>query len=449
MQVKSAVDRRSVPMQRYLDLGARAHVDLLHSHIKPDSRAGVYYLAHTAFGGFEPLGTHPKRMALEIAEQYEAGNDALYVSQQAGIQYRRHCIENVAFLSSCYVDIDHYHTEHKHLAFDELLALISRDLPDLPLPTLGGSSGRGYQLVWTFTNGKPISLLAGWQQLEDTLVKALAPYGGDPKARDAARVLRVSGTRNQNNGARASLRQIGEPVSFEALQRWGNTYRRSQRPVQRPKAPVTKRKANTTALPTRNGYTLAYARMQDYRTLARLRGGRLTDKRRQAIFLFAASAAWFCTCEDSLRAEVADFVATCIAEPDRYQRLSIDAVVKRMTLGRNGETIQWLGGEVDPRYRLRNKTIIDRLEITPAEQEAMNTTIGADEKRRRNKHRMSNKRRSNGVKPLADHNHTQADKRAERASKAAQMRSEGMSVSQIAKALGVSKRSVYGYFKTA
>src|SRR5207302_206770 len=60
--------------------------------------------------------------------------------------------------------------------------------------------------------------LGKWQALEDLLVDLLAPFGADPQARDAARVLRVVGTVNHRNGELVTgSRDTGPAISFTKL----------------------------------------------------------------------------------------------------------------------------------------------------------------------------------------------------------------------------------------
>jgi DNA invertase Pin-like site-specific DNA recombinase len=87
---------------------------------------------------------------------------------------------------------------------------------------------------------------------------------------------------------------------------------------------------------------------------------------------------------------------------------------------------------VDPRYRFKNQTIIELLEITADEEREMKTIISDEERRRRDR------RRKNPEMTRQEYEGRAADRRLE----ARRMASEGMSRQEIAKTLGWSKRHV-------
>jgi hypothetical protein len=429
-------------IQQWLDLDPETHLSVLHAHIREDSRTGVYFLNYDSFGGFSPLGTFPKAIALEVAAQGAERYDGFYVAQQASRLHAAHTVANVSFLGSCYVDLDTYNTEYAGQDAYTVMSAIQSAHPDLPMPSIAGSSGRGLYMIWTFTEGKPKSFLPHWQQIEDSLVEALKPFGADPCARDAARVLRVSHSLNHKSGTRVDLHQVGHPVSYERLQRWSNAYIKANRPARRVAGSAPQKALATVAtLPTKNGYTLNWGRMQDYRRLAELRGGRFTDYRKRVIFLFYCAASWYCPEVATLEREVEGFIDDCIAEPERYKGGSYGQVLERHAQAQTKQTREWNGKRVDPRYRHRTATIIRELDITVAEQHQMRVTIDKAEKERRR----ASKRRSQGVRPQAEYVSEVRTKAQERAYRARQMHSEGVRVPLIAEALGVTVRSIYGY----
>ena len=162
----------AAPFQPYLDLGPTAHIDLLHAN----NRSGIHLIEDDHFSGFSPVGTFPIEQARHIAEQYADNLTPAYVGQQAFKLNNRRSIDNVTFIGSAYVDLDTYNTEHAGKPFTEVWRAIQAQFPDLPTPTIAGSSGRGLQLVWCFQTGKPKGFHANWQVMADTLVTALKPY---------------------------------------------------------------------------------------------------------------------------------------------------------------------------------------------------------------------------------------------------------------------------------
>lgn len=445
----------AAPFQHYLDLGAAAHVDLLHAN----NRSGVHIVEDDSFNGWTPVGTFPKDQALTIAAGYEENETPAYVGQQAFRLYDRRCIENVTFIGSAYVDLDTYGTPYAGQSFSEVWAAIRSQFPDLPAPTIAGSSGRGLQLVWCFKQGKPKDFYPHWQVIEDTLVNALEVYGADRKAKDLARVLRLSHSYNRKSGTRADLKQTGEPVTYEALQRWCNGYRKTQRkagldrtrPDRNPpgdaQGRTEGRRSNVSALPTKNAYTLHAARMDDYKALARLRGGRFTDCRRTVIYLYACAAAWFCHDQDTLINEVEAFTARYVDKGDRYKPQHIQEIINRQAEALQGKTRQFAGRDYDPRYRHRNQTIIDQLGITETEQHLLSIIIGKAEKRARDRLRKAAQRRKAGIQTRSAYLAKKATAAQERRQMALDLAHQGLTRGQIASQMGITKRSVFNYLQ--
>mgnify|MGYP000116418614 CR=1 FL=1 len=434
----------SAPIQYYLDLGASAHVDLLHAN----NRSGVHLIEDCPLSGFSPVGTFPKDQALTIAQGYEDSLTPAYVGQQAYKVHQRRSIDNVTFIGSAYVDLDTYNTDYAGKSFAEVWEAIQAQFPTLPTPTIAGSSGRGLQLVWCFQAGKPKAFYPNWQVMADTLVGALKEYGADPKARDLARVLRISHSYNKKSGTRADLKQTGEPVTYEALQRWCNAYRKERTPDTPPDTtrtrPVQRRSRSSVAtLPTKNAYTLHAARMEDYRTLAKIRGGKFIDNRRTAIYLFACSAAWFCHDSESLMNEVEAFTERYVDQGEKYTHQHIQEIINRQGEAALGGKRKFKGEDVDPRYRHRNATLIRELGITATEQALLSTVIGKDEKKARDRLRKEAQRRKAGIQTRSDYLAKVAIGRQERRQMALDLAERGLSVREIAKELGVGRGSAH------
>ena len=424
--------------QLYLDLGPSAHVELLHANMQKD--LGVCLANQSPEGWREKV--HRKSEAVLFADSVLSEPD-WYVGQQPLIPFKRRGIDNVLFLSSAYVDLDIYNTEYAGRSFDDVYGAIWAAYPDLPRPAMAGSSGRGIQLIWTFAETKPKDFLPHWAQIQDTLVKALKPFGADPAATDAARVLRLSGTVNSRSNTHATICQVGEPVRYEVLQRWCNSYRK------RHTTPRKKRKhtpkSNVVSFTGKTAYNLHWSRLQDYQTLGLLRRG-YSDHRRRVVELYAASCAWYCRDNDSLIRELEGFQDRFLINPSRYH---IDEILRRAERGRAGETKEFMGKQVDVRYRYRNQTIINRLDITDEEQAELKTIIGVIEKKKRDTVNKREKRRKAGVVEREQYLKEQRKTSEKRLQEAVLLRSEGLSLKQIGDELGVSKAWVSKLLKQA
>lgn len=134
------------------------------------------------------------------------------------------------------------------------------------------------------------------------------------------------------------------------------------------------------------------ARLTDINTLIQLRyyDGQIPSGERDAyIFLAAICMSWIASDPQVLEQEIVRFAQDHTPWSDREVRSRVSAVIKRMEMFKRGETVEWLGRQVDPRYRLRTRTIIEWLGITDQEQRHLTTLIGSKEKRRRRGFRMT------------------------------------------------------------
>ena len=370
-------------------------------------------------------------------------DDDSYISQNAFGERRR--LTDVAALTSLFVDLDTYNvTEFAGLGVQELLTTILDREPWLPGPTFVFDSGRGRYLSWVFKNPLSKDQLPEWQFVESLLVEMLAPYGADRRAKDPARVLRLPRSINSRNGKVVRCVPVNEPMSFtsiadairsEAARRQPPQPReeRQQKPGKDSRSTGKRRYRKNPITKLFNAYTLAHARMQDLATIAKLRSP-MDDYRARTMFLFAAVAAWFCPSENALRRELEGFIDLYFDDPQRYRRRSIATVLRKFREQKAGEIEQWNGQDVDPRYRLRNDTIIGLLDVSESEQKHLLTIIGQDEKNRRKRE----KRRAQGSKPRE----ATVKERAALAARAKALREEGYSIRGIAKVVGRPKRTV-------
>jgi hypothetical protein len=106
-----------------------------------------------------------------------------------------------------------------------------------------------------------------------------------------------------------------------------------------------------------------------------------------------------------------------------------------------GKKVQYSGFEVDPRYRFKNQTIIELLEITAEEEREMRTIVSDDERRRRDRQEKKERRQEAGAMDREEYEGRARDRRSE----ARRMASEGVHSDEIAKTLGVSIHSVRSY----
>jgi hypothetical protein len=78
---------------------------------------------------------------------------------------------------------------------------------------------------------------------------------------------------------------------------------------------------------------------------------------------------------------------------ERTARSKLSAVMSRSHAAARGERAEWAGFDWDPRYRLKNQTIIELLEITAEEEREMRAVISDDECRRRHREKERERKR--------------------------------------------------------
>jgi DNA-binding CsgD family transcriptional regulator len=117
------------------------------------------------------------------------------------------------------------------------------------------------------------------------------------------------------------------------------------------------------------------------------------------------------------------------------------SVYARAQAAAHGETTQFGGRDVDPRYRWRNATLIERLCITPEEEHQLTTIISREEKRQRSVARSAKARLDSGCQPRAQWLESVEQRRAS----ARLLRAQGLSYSRIAAELGVSVGAAHAY----
>lgn len=124
-------------------------------------------------------------------------------------------------------------------------------------------------------------------------------------------------------------------------------------------------------------------------------------------------------------------------------RSKLHAVFRTSREAAAGRRVEFAGVDWDPRYRLRNQTIIEWLEITPEEEREMRTVISDDERRRRDRQRDEGRRREAGAMTRQEY----LVRAAKRRVAARSLAEAGKSVRRIAEELGISKSQVQRVLK--
>ncbi|MDN5696465.1 MAG: hypothetical protein L0G70_00655 [Rubrobacter sp.] len=399
---------------------------------------GTVALAHRHAGRWLET-TYPVEAAIAAANAYR-GRANVYLSTQRFRGRRR--LAKLLSLSSLYADLDYYRVQglaglHPYAVMEGALRLLEGR--GIPPPTLAISSGRGLYLLWQHEHVKR-SALPRWRAAQDEITRALSCYGADPQATDAARVLRMVGTTNEDEPV-YSLLPVGEVYDFNGLAnrvlpltqaelhdlRVQRALRANRKPEKRSQAPP-------------EGFTAATlweARLSDLQRLRELRfmDAQMSDYRHRWLFVCGVGMSWLASSPQAMRRELFELAAEAGSWSEDHTAGKLSSVVSRTKRAFAGERVEWRGEMLDPRYRLTNQRIMEWLEIDASEESHMQTLISSDERRRRNR---------KDPEMTRERYEGRATQRREEAHR---MASEGLSTARIAEALKVSQRTARYYLK--
>ena len=406
---------------------------------------------------------HSHRLAElgEVLAKLPASTD-VWISQSEFTRPNRRLV-NLARITTCFVDLDYYKLRvTPGRSSEDVAGIVLRSLAraGIPAPSLIIDSGRGLQIKWLI-DPIPANALPRWNAVQKVLVDSLKPLMADAQAKNASQVLRLVGTFNSRSGilVRVIYAETTRPYSFDALAdavlpvaRKEIEARQNGRCIILPFDEGKRRESrlpssHPSGLKQLSARELWWNRLADIRTIAKLRGwenGAPEGMQDLALWLSAIALTWSMPSAwlaGELEQLGREFAPSWTSE---QHRAVLSTTLERKKAADMGEKIEWSGMQVDPRYRLKNDTLIDLLHITPEEEQQLSTIIGKSEARRRDAKRQRERRESAGAMPRA----TYEGRSLEREKMAVEMRRQGCPVDAIAGALGVSKRTVYNYLAT-
>jgi hypothetical protein len=398
---------------------------------------GLVSIAHKTRTSRWKERIHGVEAALELLKGCR-GREDVYLSTQRFRGRRR--VAYLLSLSELYADLDYYRIPEL-TGFDprKVLELVLKALQKagIPEPSLAISSGRGLYLLWLH---EPIarSALPRWAACQRELCEVLKHLGADSFAVDAARVLRVISTRHSE--ARAMVEAItpaGEVWEFDDLaDRILPLTRAELHDLRVQRALRGSRNPSESLRTPPEGFTAATlweARLSDLQRLKELRwfGEPMPDFRDRWLFVAGVGMSWLAI-PPVLRRELFALAREVGGWSEGKARSKLHAIFRTAHEAAAGKRVEWRGLEIDPRYRLRNQTIIEALEITTEEEREMKTIISDEERRRRDR------ARKNPEMSRAEYLTRAANRRAQ----ARRMAAEGMKQRQIAEALGITQQAV-------
>ena len=169
-------------------------------------KASTYYVCvcfkNNKNGAWKQFFVQSKNLERKLIELYfeqDFDSTNFYISQAKFMDHLSRAIDNVASLSLSFLDIDgKLSTEHKDLTPEEWSNLILEYCreKDIPLPSIIVFSGNGLHVKWLYRKAITREYLDRWTMLQRKLWLIFKDFGADAQAKDAARVLRLPGTKN-------------------------------------------------------------------------------------------------------------------------------------------------------------------------------------------------------------------------------------------------------------
>lgn len=389
---------------------------------------------------------------------------------------------NVKEVKRLYVDMD---AHENPINLDE--AKLLRDYilenwldgEELPEPNYIIFSGRGLQFLFTLTGCNNVP---EWQRYQSALLNACQKLLKDLKEhslseasivadehnvsidmlKDAARVMRVPDTKNQKVNVDTELLYENEAnvytlnelnTNYEAFSDDNLvTEKKKKKTEKKTKSEPSERDVDLSGIDMGDKQTIdpnflkiientIKPRLFDLETLIRLRNeAGIDDGYRNNLISIAIPTIVSCGYKNDEVIEEAHRINSLFNKPLKNAEVNdwLNSCLKKK------EIVDADGKKVVSRvyYRFYTNTIIEKLQITPEEQESMKVLCDEKLKRKRNREKNKDKQNANRREVYAQKTAEKRQAKAERNKYIHELSADGMSVRQIAKQLGVNASTV-------
>jgi len=335
----------------------------------------------------------------DILEQFKGQYD-VYITPNTYYKPGR-AVSYIRQLRALYIDIDLKKGKTINDAIQEVILLVFDN--KIPMPSMFVDSGRGLHLYWRIEDA-PYQALDTWQALEDYLYNKLKHIGADAKATDAARVLRLPSTKNSKNKKMCKVLHITEEKysMYELREKYLGWSKQPNPKAQQLEFFQTKKQNKCKVKHLFNSYTLHMARINDLKTLCHMRDYDVKGYRNMILHCFAYWQGIYTRDMEQLEKEVIE-LNNAFKEPLKPNEVKailkcVPKAIKKFLdwVDTNGKVTK--GMKDKQGYWYTNKTLIERLGITPEEQKHLKTIIDTEEKRRRDyEKRRKNRRNEEGL----------------------------------------------------
>lgn len=352
-------------------------------------------------------------------------------------------------LNLCFVDLDTYKTHWQGTPPESLCNRVRGYCLDegIPSPSLVLYSGRGLQVKWLLERPLPRAALPRWNAVQKQLVASLEVFGADPGARDASRLLRLVDTINTRSGERVRVLWVNDQAgevkhyNFEYLAETilplaRETIREERKAKEELRARLIVIPGGKTGnLRAFSGRQLAWDRLEDLRTLAKLRGwikhGIPHGYRSKYLhwclnFLLLSGAVH----SSQLFQEAQALVREVCPDFTKEIRSILSTLYRKAQAYEAGEKIEFAGREYPPLYTPKNSTLRELFDIQDTETPHLKTIITVGEAAER--HRERNRKAMDRATYLETVKETAEQRRAH----ARLLRARGLTWAEVGREIG-------------
>ena len=398
----------------------------------------IGYFTHMVHYEKMRSNSYPMRLLPEVLRCADKTRDNYLTVQQYFKKNRR--LVNLWQINAAFADLDTYQIPSLRNLTPEGLALkVIEECQDkkIPIPSIILFSGRGLQIKWILDRPLPRAALPRWNAVQRYITGSLRGLGADFNSIDGSRVLRLEQTVNTKSGEVVRVlwpEGNASPIlwDFETLAREVLPFTREELQEARAKREAGKIDRRLGRQTQFNRQTLAWARVEDIRKLAHLRGwteGNPDGYRDPFVFLSAVQTSYLSQ-GNPLFWETEALGKEFAPMWNQKKLLSKVSSVFRMV-------------EQGRRYKYTNQKIMDILEIVPNEERHLQTIISKDEARRRDRERHKTRRRAAGMLTRDEYEARRVLEVAEMQRKAIDLRQKGLSYRQIGLELGISEAGAW------
>jgi len=388
-------------------------------------------------GSFRQYHYKPEELAEILSEWID---EDVYFSQNTFYRPQRQIV-NIRQLKSLYVDVDFYLLNYDP---DWVLGKLEYEYfgKIVPEPNLVIFSGRGIVLIWLI-EPVPYMALPLWQAIQANFLAKLKDLGGDSNASDAARVFRLAGSVNSQNGKEVQA-QYRHDYRYELKQVQFDYLPDLNEVVHPPGKKKKGRKKKVVHL--FNIYRLYHTRLLDLVKLVELRNYDVEGYRETICFLYRYWSCCFLEDPDQALNDTQMFNLQFINPLPLKEVEKATKSAEKAYNARNNEKANKMAiqkGYPGAGYNISNKKLIGWLDVTEEEEKHLSTIIGANEKRRRKRIANIKMRRDQGIKSRQEYlSQFRAVKQ-----KGIELKERGMKYREIAEELDVSIDTVKGWFR--